>query len=729
MLKKSKVTNGVYWVEVPDADLRVLCGCPADTVKHLMRRGYIAPTERHGVTFESGPNVVLLSDISIQNGDFANLAEFPVLQMLYRQGMLLPKHPNNTGRKPIILGNKYQIEAQKEYIFRGNYGLCTLEELLAVGTPRALAEEYMRLKTRFAFGKIRASEELVDFRVIEDQPVEIVPGVAIERVAINTYRISHSGDYEEVSLNLPSHQNYECPYVLGQHKIKREYFSVVHTGEGDGWDINRPCMASIVVFQGRVYLIDAGPNVIHTLNSLGISVNEIAGIFHTHAHDDHFAGLTSLVRADRRLPYFATPLVRAAVMKKLGALMSFPEEQFGEFFVPHNLVPNEWNMIEGLEVKPVFSPHPVETTVLFFRALWQDGYKTYAHLADVASFATLDALAEGGTKFSGRLVKEVKAHYLTPVDIKKVDVGGGMIHGDAADFQGDASARIVLSHRSTPLTLAEKEIGADTFFGMQDVLIKSTDGSFSENVTELLRQSFAAAPDHDLQMLANCRSRTLSIGSILLKKNAPIEAVYLLLNGLIEVLDIANLTHNTLTPGSLIGERGALSTGRSARTYRAASFIRVLEIPVGMYREFVERNDLAPSMQEYLERKHFLEGTYLFGDRISGSVINGIAQEMVRAELSSAMPMGFETYLYLIESGNVDVLCRNKTVFTAGPGEVFGAHHVLGPGPYPLTFRSRTSSTAYAIPVEVIRQIPIVRWKLLEQLSRRMQTCSAIFQD
>ena len=46
---------------------------------------------------------------------------------------------------------------------------------------------------------------------------------------------------------------------------------------------------------------------------------KIEGIFHTHAHDDHFAGFTTLMRADHRIKYFATPLVRASVAKKLSA--------------------------------------------------------------------------------------------------------------------------------------------------------------------------------------------------------------------------------------------------------------------------------------------------------------------------------------------------------------------------------------------------------------------------
>lgn len=132
----TKIAAGVFWLEVPEAELYVLCGCPADSVKHLMKAGKIRDLDRevsslepgsgsfqhpHGsVTNETGPNAILLSDLSVQKGDFANLAEFPVLQMLYRQGMLLPNHTNNTGAKPLLIGRKNVVNAQMEYIHRGN---------------------------------------------------------------------------------------------------------------------------------------------------------------------------------------------------------------------------------------------------------------------------------------------------------------------------------------------------------------------------------------------------------------------------------------------------------------------------------------------------------------------------------------------------------------------------------------------------------------------------------
>ena len=113
---KIQISKGIYWVEVPDAQLYVLCGCPADSVKHLMKRGLIVTKEEGGFTFETGPNAILLSDVAVQNGHFSNLSEFPVMQMLYRQGMILPGHPNNTGVKPLLIGSEAQVKSQIQYI-------------------------------------------------------------------------------------------------------------------------------------------------------------------------------------------------------------------------------------------------------------------------------------------------------------------------------------------------------------------------------------------------------------------------------------------------------------------------------------------------------------------------------------------------------------------------------------------------------------------------------------
>ncbi len=400
-IRKLIVANGISYVEIPAAGLYLLCGSPADSVKHLLRRGIIQTTEQNGIAFENGPNAILLSDTMVQNGHLCNLAEFPILQMLYRQGMLIPNHPNNTGRKPKLIGTPEQLAAQLRYIHRGNYGLISAEEMVKAGIDEQEAEELMRIKLKFAFGQISRPDTFVECLPLTTGPLDIGDGVSIERVANNVFEIRHGEDCAEIDLNLRLHETYPCPYPLTHVDIDRHYFAVVHAGDGDGWDYNRPAMGSVLIHQGRVYLIDAGPNIHYSLDALGIGKKEVAGVFHTHCHDDHFAGLTTLLQCDQPLQYFATPLVRASVTRKFCALLSIPECEFSKYFDIHDLEEGQWNDIMGLEVRPVMSPHPVETTVFNFRVLWEGGYRTYTHLADIASFAVLDAMTHADAQALG----------------------------------------------------------------------------------------------------------------------------------------------------------------------------------------------------------------------------------------------------------------------------------------------------------------------------------------
>ena len=477
-IQQTRVSTGIYWLSIPDAGLNILCGCPADSVKHLMKKGLIKMVRRKGVRFETGPNAILLSDLPLQNGHFSNLAEFPILQMLYRQGMLLPNHPNNTGIKPILIGREEVVRAQMSYIYRGNYGLTSDEEMKEAGIDEKQARELMRVKLSFAFGKIHPSEDLLEPVTVINRETEIRNGVHVTRRGINRYRFSYLDEKVDVDLNLKENENYETPYELGSHHFPRGYFTVVHTGEGDGWDVNRPCMASVLNFQGRIYLIDAGPNIFHSLHAMGIDINEVDRIFHTHCHDDHFAGLTTLIRANHRIKYFSTPLVRHSVSKKLAALLSIDENSFQDFFEVRDLEFNCWNNIESLEVRPVYSPHPVETNIFFFRALHQGRYVTYGHLADIASFEVLDEMEVEDETIPGisrKMLHETRDNYLAPVQLKKIDIGGGLIHGDANDFLKDRSEKKVLSHTSHKLTTKQKKAGTGVEFGAVDVLIPGRD--------------------------------------------------------------------------------------------------------------------------------------------------------------------------------------------------------------------------------------------------------------
>ncbi len=728
-MEKIEVAAGVYWVEVPEANLFILCGCPADSVKHLMKRGLIVPREKQGEMFETGPNAILLSDLLVQNGSLANLAEFPVLQMFYRQGMLIPEHPGNTGLRPMLIGLEKQVRAQADYIFRGNYGLVSEKEMGEAGVPRKQAREMMRLKLRFAFDRIQKTEELIDFRVIDRSTVELRNGVYIHRAGLNRYDIVYRGESVPVDLNLPPRRRYQPAYSMDFHAVRRGYFSVIHTGEGDGWDPTRPCMSSILVFQGRIYLIDAGPSIMHSLTALGIGVNEISGIFHTHVHDDHFAGLTALMRSDHRIHYYAAPMVRASMFKKLAALLEINEGEIERYFSIHLLEQDRWNDIDGLEVRPVFSPHPVETTILFFRTLWEGGYRTYAHLADIASFKVLENMVTEDTGKSGlssSLYRQVRDQYLTPADVKKIDIGGGLIHGSAADFSRDGSANIYLSHTHRELRDHEKEIGSQAIFGMQDDLIAAHQDYLMQSAFYTLQEYLPELPRHQVSLLLNSPVVSLNPGLIFIKKGVIHPYVYLLLTGLAEYLEAEQEVSTVFPAGSLVGELAGLRQEPAGGTYRSLSYMRALKIPADVYFTVIRQGGLYDRICRLHRVRSFLQGTWLFGEMMSDPVKNRIARAVTRHTLESGEQLQLREpeRLLLIRSGAVEIYCGGRLVERIGGGDFFGEEQaVCGSGGKSRTqFTGRTimKTEVLSVPLESIQDVPIVQWKLLERLRRRV---------
>ncbi len=728
---KTQVADGLYLVEIPEAGLYIQCGCPADSVKHLMKRGLIVTREREGITYETGPNAVLLSDVLIQNGSFANLAEFPVLQMLYRQGMILPDHPNNTGIKPLLIGLPEQVDAQIEYIYRGNYGLDSEAEITAAGIPADKAREMMRLKLKFAFGKISPAEELLDTRRVDKAPVELRNGVFIRRLHLNVFEFRYGDETLTVDLNLNPVQNYTAPYPLGFHHIHREYFAVIHSGEGDGWNVNHPCMSSILMFQGKIYLIDAGPNVLHSLMALGIGVNEIEGIFHTHGHDDHIGGFTTLMRSDHRIKYYATPLVRISVARKLSALLSIPEKSLFEYFEVHDLEFETWNDIAGLEVKPVFSPHPVETSILMFRTLWKDGYRSYAHFADIVSLDILKSWITDDDTASGvsrQYYERVREIYLEKFNLKKLDIGGGLIHGDARDFRHDGSEKLILSHTSTDLNNEQKEIGSGAPFGMVDVLIPAVQNYLHLYALDFLRSYFPTAPIHQLRILLNNEIALFNPHSIVLKDGIPARDIFLILTGNVERIQSEKGIHNILSAGALIGELSAIEDVPCQGTYRAANFVQALRLPGSLYLEFVKRNDLYENIKCLQQNRDFLQQTWIFGEVVSYPTQNRLAKaiQSVRIKSGEIVPCDLHTDFYLVRQGRLEWFCGDTVIETLLPGHFFGEECLLFRRKGEREIRAGEDTELYRIPGEMLLDIPVVRWKLFETYQKRLESNVAV---
>jgi len=732
-MEKFYIAPGIYWINVPQADIRLLCGSPMDAIKHLKQRGLVRSAEKKGILYETGPNAILLSDLPMQGGNFCNLSEFPILHMIYKQGLSIKGHPNYSEYKPLIIGSNEQVKAQKEYIFMGNMGLSDQKKLKSAGLPKDKLEDLWRLKMLFNHGVIPDTDDILDSLVIGTKTEEIRNGLYIKRLKENYFEIRYGDETLHVDLNLKEDEKYSSPFNLNFHKIKREYFSVIHSGEGNGWDHERPCMGSVLTYMGKFFLIDTGPNITDVLTSLGICLNQIEGIFHTHAHDDHFAGLTSLMQSSHKIKYFAAKCVRLTVQKKMAALLGREEDIFNQIFDVHDLEIEQWNNLEGLEVIPMLSPHPLETTIFYFRTMSSQGYKTYGHLADIITESTLKSFTKAEQPISMNFYKDVWDHYLLEADIKKIDTGLGFVHGRAEDFKKDPSKRILLSHKDTPLTPEEKEIGSNATFGQQDVLIPALDNFDVYYGRQQLIHFFPDAPMEDIQLLMNNPLVNFSPGTIILKSGTIPKSVFLITSGFTEYIYTEEGICTPFTAGSLIGEIPAILKAPLKGTYRAACYLKALEIPASLYGWFIRKNKFYDDIKKLNKRRSYIYQNPILGAHLSYTLQSHIARSM---ELSSWEKGQIEEFngkgdhLYIIKSGKVKLELDKHSVELKA-GEALGLVNFLKllkkKDLVPCKATALSKCELYSIPVKVIKDSPHLQWTLLDIYeSRRKKSASIV---
>ncbi|MBF0461363.1 MAG: cyclic nucleotide-binding domain-containing protein [Magnetococcales bacterium] len=729
------VMPGVFWIQIPKAELSILCGCPGEVVKHLMHQGLIRKVNKEGIECETGPNVILLSEVLVQNGGFANLAEFPILQMLYRQGMILPGHPNNTGVKPILIGSSAQVRAQMAYIHRGRFGLVTREEILACGVDESTADNMMKIKLKFNFGPIQPPSELIDTleidKAVDKKPVPIRNGVTVCRIGFNRYRFAFQGRKTDIDLNLPPNTLYPPAYSLGHYRFQRQYFAILHRGDGDGWSANRPSTGSIIMFQGRIFLVDAGPGVFYNMIALGINISEVEGIFHTHNHDDHFAGLPALIHSDHRLKYFATPLVRSAVAKKFTALMSLEEKKFGQFFEICDLTLDTWNDCDGLEVMPLYSPHPTETNIFLFRAMDMDGYKTYAHWADLSSYQVIDHMVGTGPgDLPVSFIQKIKQDYGRFANLKKLDVGGGLIHGVAEDFRQDPSDRLILAHLDRKLTNAEMEIGSESFFGALDVLIAGHQNYVHHHVFDYLRTFFPGATNSQIHMLLNCPIIEYNAGTILHRSGETTDHVDMVLSGTVAYWGSASGTINHLSLGSLIGEGTLFKKQETLKgTYRAVSHCSIIRFSAELFRTFLAHNHLLTHMEVLLDKIGFLRKTWLFGEQTNFISLWTLSRAIEPLSILTGEEIAVRSgpRLWLVVEGKVRVCDATGTLLEMiEVGGFFGEHTYFSLADFPWQFQAEGAVELYSLQLRDLLEIPIVHWKMLEVFERRKKTANIL---
>jgi len=719
---KKHIATGVTWVAIEEAELFLCCGCPADTVKHLKKAGIIHKSTLGDTQYEYGPNAILLSDTLIQNGQVANLTEFPILQMLYLQGTNLPGHPNYKKWKPLLIGHKEQIDMQLGYVSIGNHGLSSVEEIMDGGIDRENAEKIFATKVYYSGGTITPMQEIVDSCAFDERQIEIRDEVFIQRVAINKFQISYKNERVDVDLNIMENERFSPPYDLPFKNIIPGTFSVTHTGEGNGWDKNRPCMASVIFCKNRIYLIDAGPNILNNLSRLGIGLSEIDGIFLSHIHDDHFAGITELLNVEHKLNFYATKLIRHTAEKKLKALMNSDQDLLHVAFKSNDLEFSKWTDINGLEVMPVYSPHTVETSTFNFRVYHDDQYKTYTHLSDTISIDEFKLIVEKSPDmFSEKEVEFVEKSYLSKVNLKKIDIGGGAIHGHLSDYSNDESDVIVMAHTSKEI-YSEKENCINVDFGETHALIENHDNSFFKSKSKIfLKHYFDTLEDEEIELLANGKIKVFKPGELILSKDNK-TTIYLIVRGIVNFLNKAEMSQS-LDAGNFLGYSKRYFREDLPAQYSSWSYVYCMEYEESYLNRFILKYGLVDNLNSRINMMRTLRNSIIINDLLSNAIINWISKytEIVNSATYSFEEEQMKKNLFVVLKGSVIIQFENGKKARITQGEHFGGMELMYDYRRNQHFLFEDELEAISIPVDILNNVPKFLWRLLELEEKRFQ--------
>jgi hemerythrin len=373
----------------------------------------------------------------------------------------------------------------------------------------------------------------------------------------------------------------------------------------------------------------------------------------------------------------------------------------------------------------------VETTIMYFRAKDEKGYRYYGHLADIASRRVLDTFVSDDPDEPGisrKTYDKVWSNYLMRADVKKIDIGGGLIHGDAQDFRDDKSKTIILSHTALKLNNEQKEIGSGASFGMIDRFIEGKQNFIRSRAFHYLVDYLPGARQYELKMLMNNDVEIFNPESLIIKRGEKNTDVYLIVTGVVERIIGEHGFSNRLAAGSLIGDTAALSGGKSSMAYRAATSVRALRLPASLLLEVIRANGLHKTFERMRSRSEFLQRTWIFGGFISATVHNRLTRAMRTEKYKKGEEVGIEGQenLYLVAKGRVDLNVNGETFEALDEGDFCGEGCVLRVNGCKYKAVAGEDVSIYVISRDTLLDTPIVRWKLFETYKRRMEAMQSL---
>ena len=314
--------------------------------------------------------------------------------------------------------------------------------------------------------------------------------------------------------------------------------------------------------------------------------------------------------------------------------------------------------------------------------------------------------------------EKTKLEYLKYADIKKIDVGGGMIHGEINDFKQDTSKKIILAHTSKPIEKQNTSIGSSVSFGDIDVLIHDNINYDNIRASQYLQEYFINLDSSSMNDILNFPIKTFKPEEILLDEGSIAKFVYLIISGNITTKSNEKNQINNISSGAFIADISVLHNTKVSLTYKATSYIKALEIPSIMFQKIAKKY---MQLDKLHQLQQFLSSTWLFRESAIHSVLKDLYDDIQQIEikadeiLHSSIEDG---YIHIVYKGALRSTLANLELEEINEGNFIGENFVFKK-PQLVSISAIINSLVYKIPIKAIKNIPSLQWKIYEKQTKR----------
>ncbi len=265
----------------------------------------------------------------------------------------------------------------------------------------------------------------------------------------------------------------------------------------------------------------------------------------------------------------------------------------------------------------------------------------------------------------------------------------------------------------------ERVIGSSASFGTVDELITNHSNFIPKFAKKYLQDLIPSIKENQLTLLLNLKFKTYNPGTILIKENEKNHFIYLLITGIAETISSKGHVIRTLSSGTLMGDISGLLQLTSSETIRSLSYITVLKIPSKLYTRIIYENNVYNLIETQIDSKDFLYKTWLFRDEISQVTMNKIVKDVEYKYYKKDHVFHLDcNKLYVILSGSIKRYICDEYISTLESTDFFNSSIAMFGEPTAFTLISDSACEVMILDPEILKEIPIIRWKLFEYNKR-----------